>query len=186
MKQIVACLLLITAFGSCTNKPKGLSAEESASMVKVGDSIATGVQGILLQHVASAMQQSGTDYAIEFCNTKAMELTDSISGKTGMSIQRLSDRNRNPANALQSPIDSMAWARFTAGESPFVAQDQDGAVYYFKPIMIGMPTCLKCHGDKAEIAESTQQLLAQKYPSDKATGYRMGDLRGMWKIKTQD
>jgi cytochrome c551/c552 len=46
-----------------------------------------------------------------------------------------------------------------------------------------MPTCIKCHGGKTDITESTQKMIAQKYPNDKAIGYQMGDLRGMWKIK---
>lgn len=46
----------------------------------------------------------------------------------------------------------------------------------------GMPTCLKCHGGAEDIAGGTRAVLAEKYPRDRATGYQLGDLRGMWKI----
>lgn len=61
---------------------------------------------------------------------------------------------------------------------------EKNTVYYYKAISIGMPTCLKCHGDKSvEIDPLALKLIAQKYPEDKATGYKIGELRGMWKIK---
>ncbi len=46
-----------------------------------------------------------------------------------------------------------------------------------------MPACLKCHGlPGKDIDANTLALLQKKYPEDKATGYKLGDLRGAWKI----
>jgi hypothetical protein len=98
-------------------------------------------------------------------------------------IQRLSDKNRNPDNAIQTQMDSLAWAQIKAEKTGFIRQHKSGAIYYYKPIAIAMPTCIKCHGNNADIPESTQKIITEKYPNDKATGYAMGDIRGMWKIK---
>jgi hypothetical protein len=54
---------------------------------------------------------------------------------------------------------------------------------YYKPIKIGMPTCLQCHGKpKEDINEATASTIRKKYRFDKATGYAMGNLRGAWKL----
>lgn len=180
----VAILVAMFCLSACDNEQqKSVPEEEKAELMVLGDSIANELQNVLLQNVAKAIQKGGADYAVAFCNTEAMPLTDSVSASLGVYIQRLSDKNRNPKNALASQLDSMAWNKIKATKADFVEQVKNGEVYYYKPIAIKMPTCLKCHGDKKDIAESTQSIISQKYPLDKATGYSMGALRGMWKIK---
>ena len=182
LKGLVFLWTIILLF-SCNNQPKQLSEEEIASFMILGDSIATEAQTVLMQNVAAAIQKSGTEYAVEFCNSRAMPLTDSIADHLDVDIQRLSDKNRNPANAIQIPMDSKAWQKMQSEKTPLLEQDDMGGIFYYKPISIAMPTCLKCHGGKNDISESTQEIIAQKYPNDKAIGYEMGDLRGMWKIQ---
>lgn len=47
-----------------------------------------------------------------------------------------------------------------------------------------MAACLKCHGNKtSDISVETLQSIEINYPQDLATGYAVGDLRGMWKIE---
>src|SRR5690606_28580791 len=55
---------------------------------------------------------------------------------------------------------------------------------YNKPIIINNPVCLNCHGNiSAEVPANVSALLSELYPSDKATGYKINDLRGMWSIR---
>lgn len=184
MWRSIAFLLTITALSACTNpKQQTISEEEKAALMLLGDSISMEMQNVLLQNVGEAIQKGGTDYAVEFCNIQAMPLTDSIADHLKVYIQRLSDKNRNPANAIQTQMDSIAWEKMKSEKTDFTKQDKNGEVYYYKPILIAMPTCIKCHGGKNDITESTKKIIAQKYPNDKAVGYQMGDLRGMWKIK---
>jgi len=174
-------ILPLLACGS--NKGKILSETEKEMLMYRGDSITIEMQGVLLEQVSAAMKKGGADYAVDFCNVQAMPLTDSMSAQMNVAIQRLSDKNRNPDNALKTSADSLAWTKIAAAKTAFIEQDNNGAVYYYKPIMAAMPACLKCHGGQDDIAESTQKIIALKYPKDKATGYATGDLRGMWKIK---
>lgn len=177
----IATLLLPFIVASC--KQATQNEKQISALKRQADSIATVSQMILLQNVAGAIQKGGIDYAIEFCNIQAMPLTDSIADHLKVYIQRLSDKNRNPDNAIQTQMDSIAWEKMKSEKTDFTKQDKNGEVYYYKPILIAMPTCIKCHGGKNDISESTQRIINQKYPNDKAVGYQMGDLRGMWKIK---
>jgi hypothetical protein len=121
----------------------------------------------VLQNVSGAIQKGGTDYAVEFCNIQAMPLTDSIANNRKVYIQRLSDKNRNPDNGIQTEIDSMAWERMKLEKTNFTEQDKNGEVYYYKPIFIAMPTCLKCHGGDNDITESTKKLLPKNIRATK-------------------
>lgn len=176
---------LFLALSSCnqTQKPLPLSETEKQELLVLGDDISNQLQAELLKNVSGAIKKGGTDYAVSFCNVQAMPITDSISEAYKVEIQRLSDKNRNPKNAIESPEDLLAWEKIKTEKSPFIEQDAEGSVYYYKPIAIKMPACIQCHGTKENISESTQKILAEKYPNDKAIGYQMEDLRGMWKLK---
>lgn len=183
MIRNVIFLGVIILISSCNNsKFEPISDEERADFMILGDSISSEMQAVLLQNVSGAIQKGGTEYAIEFCNLEAMPLTDSISNKFDVKIQRLTDKNRNPKNAITSEFDAEAWEKIKSDKTDFIAQDNDGVIYYYKPILLGMPACVQCHGHKKDISEKTLELIDLKYPGDMATGYEMGDLRGMWKI----
>lgn len=183
MYRIIIFGLMLFAFASCNNsKFEPVSTEKRAELMFLGDSISSEMQAVLLQNVSGAIQKGGTEYAIEFCNLEAMTLTDSISNKFDVKIRRLTDKARNHKNAITSVFDAEAWEKIKSDKTDFIAQDIDGGIYYYKPILLGMPACVQCHGHKKDISEKTLELIDLKYPGDMATGYEMGDLRGMWKI----
>ncbi len=185
--KIVGFVLILFTLSSCSSNTQSKTLqEENKQLLQLGDSIATEAQYVLLQNVAEAMQQGGSDHAVEFCNANALSITSKIADNFKSSIQRLSDKNRNPNNAISTKQDSLAWQRVKAEKSDFIVQSKNGEKHYYKPISITMPTCLKCHGSKTDIPESTQKIIAQKYPNDKAIDYKTGDLRGMWKIQLAD
>ncbi len=168
---------------ACGDSP--LTATEQAAYLALGDSISGRAQLVLMKNVSSAMQAGGPEHAVTFCNTRAVQLTDSVAGLYDVVVQRLSDRNRNPGNKIELPQDHAAWERFATDKAAYVHKDADGTVWYYKPITMGMPTCLKCHGGAEDITEGTRAVLVEKYPQDRATGYQLGDLRGLWKIGLQ-
>lgn len=183
---------------SCKEKPQKkessstieIKAEvDKKAITKLADSIAMHAQVTLLSNVANAIQQGGTEHAVEFCNTKAISLTDSIAGLYTVAIQRITNKPRNPNNYLATAQDSLVWDKMLQhtqekGKLPTGFLEADaGEYYYYKPIAMGMPTCVKCHGGTDDINPRTREILQQRYPTDKATGYKTGDFRGMWKIK---
>ena len=72
-----------------------------------------------------------------------------------------------------------------SGEGVSIAEwsdDDSGKVYqFYKPIRI-MELCTRCHGDRAAFGPELAEILKEKYPDDKAVGYRPGELRGMFVV----
>lgn len=195
--KFMLAILGVVLLMSCNQKAKDvevtdqkeLSTAQQQEYLVLGDSISARAQQVLLSNVAEQMKLGGPVGALDFCNEKAMFLTDSVSDEFSKKIQRLTDKTRNPDNAIVNDIDQKAWedikglmADANAGKHLILSDESD--VYYYKAIPIGMPTCLMCHGSKeTDIAPATLEAIAKKYPNDQATGYTMGELRGMWKIK---
>ncbi len=172
---------------SCnTNQPKNSVTEnvtDTASFILRGDSISSGVQKILLANVMLAMKSGGSVNAVSFCNERAMPLTDSLAKAYNCEIKRVSDKFRNPANK-PTDTDLDIWTKISSSKSMSpVVSAENGHIVYYKPILIAMPACLKCHGSQSkEIDSKTLEIIRKNYPEDQATGYKKGDLRGMWKI----
>jgi hypothetical protein len=59
----------------------------------------------------------------------------------------------------------------------------DRNLRYMMPIVLGSPVCLGSHGGPQDIAPEVRDELRCLYPDDKATGYRIGDLRGAVSVK---
>jgi len=189
---VVGLWLSVLWLQACTENKKSsaLDEETQEQLLKKGSEIAGKAQQVLLSNVSEAIKREGVPRAVAFCNLNAAQLTDSMGKNLDISsITRLSDKNRNQKNALHKDLDQKAWEIIqtkmqdaNTKEKNTILQDKN-QVYYYQAIAIGMPTCLSCHGSKeSEITIETQKILNEKYPQDKAFGYKMGDLRGMWKI----
>ena len=148
---------------------------------------ASAASNALLQRLGSElvgqMQNGGPMAALHFCSQNALHLTDQIGKEHNLSIKRVSLENRNPINMPSSAEKSVLerWKKMQQSGAPLPPYElttQNGSYSYNKPITIAMEACLKRHGD---ISGNTALYKAIKelYPEDKATGYKMGDLRGM-------
>lgn len=183
--KVIFTLLSLVFWVSCNRQPKELSVFEKEEYLILGDKISSEAQRVLLSNVSQQIQESGTVGAVYFCNEKALVLTDSTASMYAKKIQRLSDKNRNPKNTIESKTDQKAWKSLQQNpENNQLVLQEGNSVYYYKSIPLGMRTCLMCHGNKqTDIAPETLEIISLKYPKDQATGYKTGDLRGMWKIK---
>lgn len=178
MRYFFAALILTLA--GCREGTKPL---ETGKLTIEADSVATVTQNTLLKNVSGAIGRGGPEYAVDFCNTRALPLTDSIAQGSNWTISRISDRNRNPFNAVMAE-DQEVFNQFNekATLMDTLVTTQDKVVYY-KRINIGMPTCLMCHGNpQTDIAPKTMDAIWLRYPQDRATGYQLKDFRGLWKL----
>ena len=170
-------------FSCSENKPAEIV--DFSEWKQKGDSIATISQKALLEKVSKAIEKGGTEYAVDFCNVEAMPLTDSLSNSLDVRISRISDKNRNPENELNSETDREIFKKFAENNSVKDSLfNEDEQLVYYKRINLTMPACIKCHGNpKIDIEPNTFEKIKSNYPDDKAIGYAMGDFRGLWKIE---
>ena len=137
----------------------------------------------------AAMKAGGPVTAIEVCNVQAPAIAASLADKSGWEVGRTSLKLRNPANnpdVWEQAVLEQFDARKAAGEVlekmefyEVVDADGDKTFRYMKAIPTG-EVCLKCHG--TEIDPQVQAELQRLYPSDEATGYSLGDIRGAFTL----
>ncbi|MEQ1568286.1 MAG: DUF3365 domain-containing protein [Myxococcota bacterium] len=137
----------------------------------------------LRARLEAAMSEGGPEAAVKVCAGEAQEITRRIASERDVAVGRSSLRLRNPANA--APDWVAAWLaeqgeRPAAGVEGVAHIDTVGGVRVARviaPIAVGAG-CVVCHGPTETLAEPVRALLAERYPSDAATGYAAGDLRG--------
>ena len=139
-------------------------------------------QQLLGSQLKQKIAEGGPENALEFCNINAIPLTDSISKKYTVTIKRVSDQYRNPDNAAnpqEIAVITTYKAMLAAGKMP-EGLLKDG--YYYSPIVTNA-MCLQCHGTPGkEMTEQTHKKIKSLYPDDKATGYDVDELRGIFSI----
>jgi hypothetical protein len=181
---LISFLLIL----SCRQKSSEnkLGSEAYARYLAAGNEVSTVTQAALLANVSQAMQQGGSLYAVEFCNLRAAGITDSLSNRWNCDIARISEKNRNPENALSTDTDKEVWDYFFTLHRNGAQHDTviavEGQPVYYRPIIAGMPACLQCHGSPQEMDPATYSKIQELYPSDLAMGYHLNDFRGLWKI----
>ncbi len=173
-----------------TEVKKVSEAEIISKALEWGDELSQEAQATLMGALQKAIEERGAAGAVEFCNIEALPLTQSVAEKHGVSINRVSEMNRNPKNApqaVESPLlEAYAYnAEEGIQNAPNVQKLEDGETLLFtKAIVIPGGLCLNCHGSVGEeIAQDTHEKIQSLYPDDKAVGYKVGDLRGMWSIR---
>ena len=181
MKTLIL-LCTVTLLFSCNSKK--ISYETYTEFQKMGNEISNKTQSVLLANVGKAMQTGGAVYAVEFCNLEASNIVDSLNKANNCVISRISDKNRNPENKLKTSAERNIWKIFESKNlTDTLIQEQNRLIFY-KPIKTGLPACLKCHGQPdSDIESSTLDKIQKLYPADLATGYKLNDFRGLWKIE---
>lgn len=171
--------------------PGGAAQEESVESAlrqarRLADELLEKVRGLL----TAELEKGGYEGAVRVCSEIAQEIPREIEARTGVSIRRVSLRYRNPKDIPDEyerrkleEFEQQHRARALADES-FEVVREDGRRYlrYMRPILVG-PMCITCHGPKEAIPSSVRAILAEKYPEDRATGYRSGDVRGAVSVK---
>lgn len=185
-------ILIVLVLSSCGAGEQKKTTRNEGSIkqeyLQKGGEIANQTQAELLRQVSRAISKGGPVYAIEFCNLHALALKDSLSELNNCDIRRIALKYRNPADKPQTKkerkqLDDYLLAS-QKGETPgpevFLYSDR---IEYYQPIMMAMEACLMCHGDPGkQIADVTLEMIREKYPGDLATGFKMNEFRGAWKI----
>jgi hypothetical protein len=171
-----------------TRKPT----EDKAALDAQAAALTKDYGATLLGALKGALENSGPEGAIAFCNAEAPTIAEQASSRSGWSISRTSLKPRNPA-AAPDPYEREAMiefaARVAAGEpaaslrrSDIVEQDGQRVFRYVQAIPTG-ELCLGCHG--SELKPKVSARIKQLYPADQATGFKQGDMRGIFTLSTK-
>lgn len=151
-----------------------LTADAKQAVMALGSTLKTQLQ--------AAMQGGGPASAVDVCHKIAPSAAASLSEQHGLTLTRVSLKNRNPEmgvpNDWQTRVLQDFEARKAAGEAPdklAYSEVVDGEFRFMKAIPTAA-VCLNCHGEN--IQPDVAEQIATYYPEDRATGYREGDLRG--------
>ena len=116
-------------------------------------------------------------------------LTAGMASKHGVALRRVTQKARNPAdkaNADELAILRQFEAAIPASTNPpppIVTNFVAGAATFFAPIILSKELCLQCHGVSGkDIAPENLAVIQRLYPQDEATGFKLGDLRGAWRV----
>ncbi len=103
----------------------------------------------------------------------------------GWTIQQLAERNRNPGHRLDAEAERVF--RLMAEDPGLMGLwvrteiSSQAGYRYFRRIVVE-PACLACHGAK----DSRPQFVKDRYPEDRAYGFQVGDLRGLYAVFVAD
>lgn len=128
--------------------------------------------------LTAALAEGGPTHALAVCQREAPRLAAAASG-SGLKIGRATLRPRNPANLAEGWKRDAYQALEQATDrqtATYTAELPSGALAYAEPLVID-GVCLTCHG--ASVAGDVAAALRELYPDDHATGYALGDLRGI-------
>lgn len=184
MKKLAVALSAVALLAGCASEEKATNENvaEARGIVKE-------FFGNLKGELETAMQAGGPTNAILTCKGRAPMIAAESSKKSGWDVARTSLKLRSPANA-PDPWERQVLEQFAArkakGEdlakmeySEVVTEGAQKSFRYMKAIPV-QELCLSCHGTnlKPEVVASLKKL----YPTDQATGYKEGDLRGAFTL----
>jgi len=158
--------------------------KELKEVVQMGQKSSKLLLQTLGKNMKAHMKKGGPLNALNFCSNEAYSLTESVNKKLpqGVHVKRVSLKYRSPANQPQADeakvlkaMESLKGANVVLPKH-FVEKVGDKVYKFYKPLVINKGVCLKCHGDVKDT--ELKRAIAQRYPVDKAIGYKMGDLRG--------
>ena len=140
--------------------------------------------GRLKPALKKALQEGGPEHAIAVCSVNAPDIAASLSN-SGWQVKRVSEKNRNPAavpDEWETAVLEMFQTRLEEDSAPgaLVFSEQTISGFRFAKAQITEGLCLNCHG--TQLTPAVISRLNELYPNDRATGYSIREIRGMFSL----
>ena len=185
MKRMIWLLPVLLLVG-CSDTQEA-AARIKEKVAQTGEKESTALMQTLGGNLQAAMQQGGPVHAMDFCAGQANVLTQQVSDHAGegIRVKRVSLKYRNPANqpdGIDAKVLEMFETNQANGETlaPHIEKTGEGYRYYTPLVIPENKPCLRCHG--SDIAPEVAQKIQTLYPTDTATGYETGDVRGAIRV----
>jgi Protein of unknown function (DUF3365) len=185
---LLCALALLGAGGQPALPPGTFTADEAPAELRgaVGqaDLLIVEMHGSLLQELTSGLARGGPAQALRSCHVDVQGLIGQIGRREGLKAGRTSVRLRNPANAAPAWAAPMVEAHVddAARDTPGYVADLGDRVGVLRPIS-ERPMCDTCHGTDDERPADVRAALAERYPEDRAVGFRDGAIRGWFWVE---
>jgi len=110
------------------------------------------------------------------CASIAQSRTDEYNAISETKVRRTALKYRNPKNKPDE-TDTIVMERFVGENSKkSLVVDMSDSYRVYKPLYI-QAKCMACHGEN--ISPALQKILKRTYPKDMATGFQLGEFRGV-------
>lgn len=136
----------------------------------------------LVKNLTQKMAKDGAVAAVEFCHIEVKPIAKAAAGPdlTKYEFGRTSHKIRNPQNQAQDwmrpYLETFQRSTAKAPEKPAIHTFSDGKKAYFEALYVG-PQCLTCHGEA--VGGALREKITSLYPKDQATGFKLGEFRGL-------
>lgn len=139
--------------------------------------------------LSAAVEKGGPVAAIDVCHTRAPAIAARLSAQSGARVGRTALKVRNAANApddLQRAVLEQFASDMAAGrvegplEAAFEIKREGGIERHYLRAIPTEALCLTCHGET--LAPELAAAIARDYPDDQATGFKLGELRGAFRV----
>ena len=182
---LLACSSSEPSLSSSVSQPKkteDIPLRSEAELREEASQMIAEFAGILKPKLKAALTEKGPIHAVEICAEEAPKIAAELSSKGDWSIKRVSLKNRNTAAAPDAWEKEVLqrWEQEQASKAAVYSETVDGRFRMMK-IQTIEPVCLSCHGE--QLAEPLKRKLTELYPLDKATGYKLGDVRGAFSVQ---
>ncbi len=144
---------------------------------------------VLKDTLKNELNKGGVTNAVTACHSGSEAINQQLIAQLGWKISRTSLKVRNPKNTAdaweQQVLHNFEKSKAKGTRikqlhySEIIKQGKHSVFRYMQAIPIS-GNCLSCHGEK--IPSPVKAKLQQLYPEDKATGYKVGDIRGAFSI----
>lgn len=177
------CLMASTAIAQ---------SDESTRMTEEGRKVADSLLQMIRSELVKSIESSGPLRAIVVCKYSVPEITSNISRTSGWKVSRVALRPRNPALGAADPWEQRAILGFEQAaargekeplETAEIVNEPAGRFFRYARALTLNSLCMNCHGPTENLTEAVKAQLAVEYPNDRATGYRLGQVRGAVTIK---
>ncbi|MBN8455453.1 DUF3365 domain-containing protein [Accumulibacter sp.] len=185
MKATVSIALLVCTLPVCAQDLAALTTETRATVLPVIPKVITTMQ--------ETVATEGVAGAIGVCKDLAPQLIVKKREETGWDIRRVSLKTRNAERGTPDAWEAAQLADFdrraAGGEKPETIEKSEIVSVNGRPVlryMKALPVsevCLGCHGPVDGLDADLRRKLADHYPSDRATGYAKGQIRGALTVK---
>ncbi len=175
-------LLVLSFFIS----PELLLAQTADSFPQRAAELAGRLKQNLTKSLTQKISQDGVAQAIGFCHEQVMPIAKTAAGEDiarfefGRTSHRVRQAKNLPQDWMKPYLSEFQESTLQKPATAKVHEFADGKRAYLEPLYI-QPLCLSCHGSplSGEVSAEVRRL----YPQDQATGFKLGEFRGMIWVK---